>query len=201
MEQLIEATRNIVLIIFFASVFEMILPKSSLGKFVQLIMGLFIIITILTPIMNLSTENFELKILTLSKAERSLVDQGFKKGLNLQAESQVLAKGTVIANLERQIAAIANLVPGVVAVEVEVIPDQDFVKTGRIDKIYIQVKPKNDEEGSVKIVKISNSSENRDILTKFPEETAQNIRETVASFFGFDTRIIEILAREEEERP
>ena len=60
---------NVVLIVFFASVLEMFLPKSSMTKYIQLIMGLFVIVSILNPIIGLLTDDFSLNAFAWEKVD------------------------------------------------------------------------------------------------------------------------------------
>lgn len=201
MDLIIETIRNVVLIVFFASVLEMFLPKSSMGRFVQLIMGLFVIITILNPAMNLTDKDFQLDILTVGKADQNLVTKGMNNGLSLKEDNQVLAQRTVVDNLEKQVGAIVNLVPGVRSGEVEVITDPDFINNGKISKILIQVKPEIEKEkGMIEAVQINTSLENKSVMELFPEETVQRVKETISNFYGLDARLVEILVEHEEEK-
>lgn len=195
MEVLTNTIKNIVLLVFFASVIEMFLPRSSLSRYVQLIIGLFVIVAILNPIANIKVDDLPLKILSSSKTEQSPITKGINKGLNFKASNLVLAQDTVISNFEKQIEVIVTLVPGVKEAKVEVVTDPEFINNGQINKILINIKSSLEEknDSSVDIVQIDTSKGHKNIIELFPEESKQQIKTTVSNFYGLDENLIEVI--------
>lgn len=59
MEFLADWITNIILFILLATVIEMLLPNSSMQKYVKMVVGLLLIVIILTPLFQLLTQDFE----------------------------------------------------------------------------------------------------------------------------------------------
>ncbi|MBE4910455.1 stage III sporulation protein AF [Bacillus luteolus] len=59
MEFLADWITNIILFILLATVVEMLLPNSSMQKYVKMVVGLLLIVIILTPLFQLLTQDFE----------------------------------------------------------------------------------------------------------------------------------------------
>ncbi|NLL19743.1 MAG: stage III sporulation protein AF, partial [Clostridia bacterium] len=53
MEMFQELTRNLVLLLLLATFLEMLLPKSDLTRYIRLVVGLFVLLTILQPVLDL----------------------------------------------------------------------------------------------------------------------------------------------------
>jgi len=195
MEIIASTIKNVVLIVFFASVIEMFLPRSSISRYVQLIMGLFVIVSILNPIANIKANDLQLKILSPSKTEQSQITKGINNGLNFKEINLVFAQDTVISNLEKQVEALVTIVPGVKEAKVKIVTDPEFINNGEIDKILIQIKSNLEKENdsSVEIVQIDTLIEHKNIIELFPEESKQQIKTTVSNFYGLDENLIEVI--------
>ncbi|MDP4161603.1 MAG: stage III sporulation protein AF [Bacillota bacterium] len=59
MNYLIEWITNIILFILLATVIDMLLPNSSMQKYIKMVVGLILIAIILTPVLKLISYNFE----------------------------------------------------------------------------------------------------------------------------------------------
>ncbi|HHU33242.1 MAG: stage III sporulation protein AF [Zhaonellaceae bacterium] len=195
MEIIASTIKNVVLIVFFASVIEMFLPRSSISRYVQLIMGLFVIVSILNPIANIKANDLQLKILSPSKTEQSQITKGINNGLNFKEINLVFAQDTVISNLEKQVEALVTIVPGVKEAKVKIVTDPEFINNGEIDKILIEIKSNLEKENdsSVEIVQIDTLIEHKNIIELFPEESKQQIKTTVSNFYGLDENLIEVI--------
>ena len=195
MEIIASTIKNVVLIVFFASVIEMFLPRSSISRYVQLIMGLFVIVSILNPIANIKANDLQLKILSPSKTEQSQITKGINNGLNFKEINLVFAQDTVISNLEKQVEALVTIVPGVKEAKVKIVTDPEFINNGEIDKILIEIKSNLEKENdsSVEIVQIDTLIEHKNIIELFPEESKQQIKTTVSNFYGLDENLIGVI--------
>lgn len=195
MEIIASTIKNVVLIVFFASVIEMFLPRSSISRYVQLIMGLFVIVSILNPIANIKANDLQLKILSPSKIEQSQITKGINNGLNFKEINLVFAQDTVISNLEKQVEALVTIVPGVKEAKVKIVTDPEFINNGEIDKILIEIKSNLEKENdsSVEIVQIDTLIEHKNIIELFPEESKQQIKTTVSNFYGLEENLIEVI--------
>jgi stage III sporulation protein AF len=198
MELIIDIVRHIMLIVLFASVIEMFLPRSEMGRYVQLILGLFVIITILNPIMNLKDKDFQLKILNISKPKESVVASGIDEGLRLRENNQVLATETAIVHIRNQVTGLINLVPGVEDADVGIVTAPDFIDTGEIIKIsiYVQSEFSQKKNSFVEAVDINTSiDEKQSPIELSPQETAQRIKDVISSFYGLEVSKIEVIMK------
>jgi stage III sporulation protein AF len=62
---------NIILFILLATVIEMLLPNSSMQKYVKMVVGLLLIVIILTPLFQLLTQDFEQTFASLRVSPQS----------------------------------------------------------------------------------------------------------------------------------
>jgi stage III sporulation protein AF len=141
MEILNDIVRNIAFIVLLAAFVEMLLPGDQIGRYVRLIMGLFIIVTLLNPIVNYLDKGLTYGVTAWSiPANRELTTTVLQQGEEFKQRQEELALREYIPRLERQIAALVKLVPGVeraqASVELEI--DQSLL-LGRIKKVLITV--------------------------------------------------------------
>jgi stage III sporulation protein AF len=115
--------REIAIIVLLASFLEMLLPNSNMKRFVQVILGLFILISILNPIASLiKTEEMVFQI----EAWRYQPQSGYKFAeIITNAERISEARENVAVReyeerIENQISSLVQLVPGVNFSEVSV---------------------------------------------------------------------------------
>lgn len=119
METLHTLVRNLAVIILLATFLEMLLPNKSMRGFVQMIMGLFVISAILTPIAAFLQKPLELEIPAWTVAAPqdlpALAAEG--QGLTLARNAVQEQYGQILVN---QIKALALSTKGVESAEVEV---------------------------------------------------------------------------------
>jgi stage III sporulation protein AF len=89
--------KEIIFIILFAVFIELLLPNRSMERYVKFVISLLILLTLLSPIMKLFTDQTEKKIETV-------LSGGFdQEGGNVQAETQkILAEGTKLQKKREQ---------------------------------------------------------------------------------------------------
>lgn len=136
MAALYEIVRNLLVIIVIASFLELILPNGRLRPFVRFSVGLFILIAVLSPILQLlfTDKNFELSSWDYQLdpgIERTVQEKGEELNQKVFQPDQA----TIQSKLQGQIDAISSLVPGVndVQSQVETAPD------GTVKKITLRV--------------------------------------------------------------
>jgi len=136
MTTLYEIVRNLLVIILIASFLELILPDGRLRPFVRFSVGLFILIAILNPALDLlfTDRNFALGFWDYrldAGIERSVRDKGEELNNKIYQPQQ----DVIQSKLQGQINAISSLVPGVDEVQSEVQTNPD----GSVKKITLQI--------------------------------------------------------------
>ncbi len=135
--ELYNMVKNLLVIIMIASFFELLLPDGRLKPFVRWAVGLFILIAILNPTLNLLFHNNHLEL--------GFWDYQMDDGM----EQQVQARGEALNQrvmehqqqiiqdkLQGQISAVTNLVPGVNDVHTEV----QLEPNGNLHKVELTVR-------------------------------------------------------------
>lgn len=185
--------RNIVVILLLTSFVELLLPESELEKYTRVVLGLFIVIAILNPILNLFNNDYNFRQITdlLTVEEESQMNKSeiMERGKELRSTSQQEARSNYKHQLSRQIAALLsfnNELPES-SVKVRLRPDN---KIGKII-INLQQNKSRDQPGidqkEIKVddIEISNKSqqESREANQKQSLKVNQQIKKQLANFY------------------
>lgn len=116
-----EMVRNIVLIVLLTTILDMLLPSHSMRSYVKVVMGLFILVSLLTPILSLLAKEQDFAVLAWQQesflpAELSIQQSGEK----LTAVNKDLLRENYAHRLEVQMEALLKLLEGVGEAEAEV---------------------------------------------------------------------------------
>ncbi|MDR1701756.1 MAG: stage III sporulation protein AF [Sporomusaceae bacterium] len=106
-----EWIRGIIFVVLFAAFLDLLLPNSSMQKFVRVIMGLFIMLSVLNPVLNFletNQNNTELPAVTLKAPDAS---SALAQKTLLRREQ--LTREYYVKDLARQIRATVLAVEGV----------------------------------------------------------------------------------------
>jgi stage III sporulation protein AF len=127
MEILRGIIRNIVIIIVLATFLEMLLPSSTMKKYVKLVIGLFIIVTILAPVLSLINQNYSFSLGDYQITSAKEVNDILAKGNSLRVNGQNQAQAQYKTVLAKQIQGIAQLNSSLTIenVELKLISPQD----------------------------------------------------------------------------
>lgn len=113
--------KNIVLVVLFASFLELILPSSRMQIFIRVIMGLFIMMAILNPVIDFIHSKVLVKEVPAIRSVRYNY-QDIDNSINKIAKGQQkLAREVYCEDLAKQITATVNAIEGVVKAETAVI--------------------------------------------------------------------------------
>lgn len=100
MDTLAEWLKQIILVVLLATFIDLLLPNSTMQRYVKLVVSLFILMTILTPVMNLLGSNANLRMLAASvddwSAEGTPSGIGGSPPFSIPALSAVLAEGDAV---------------------------------------------------------------------------------------------------------
>jgi stage III sporulation protein AF len=137
-----EWLKNIILVVLFGSFLDLLLPSSGMQRFVRVILGLFILLAVLTPVIDLLQGRIMPEPLPAiggqSKAAGDRVSGGAERVVR---ERDRLAVEQYKKDLARQIRAVVMAVDGVadarVAVELAQAADRPFA----VAKVIVYVQP------------------------------------------------------------
>lgn len=133
---LAEIVKNILYIIIFASFLEILLPDGGLKPFVRFAIGLFILISVLNPVLSLlfSQQQFEVKLWDL-QSNSGQSEEILKKGQAVNRQITAGNNAVIREKMQGQISSMAMLVPGVQQLETKV----DLGPQGNLEKLHIVV--------------------------------------------------------------
>jgi len=201
METILSVVRNLVFLVLLAAFLELLLPLKDSRKFVQVILGLFVLAVVLNPIVSLFCQTPLLSLNYPAKLddEREELHSILAQGEVLQQAAVGQARTAYVERLEQQAAALARLVPGVeeAAAEVELAPSSSLQSLGVISKVFIRVKPGQKERGAGLVNPVEKIKVGKEALQEQEQLSQTNrnpsnpergllsqVQETVASLFG-----------------
>ncbi|MEN6326247.1 MAG: stage III sporulation protein AF [Syntrophomonas sp.] len=138
MNTLAEIVKNILYIIILASFLEILLPDGGLKPFVRFAIGLFILISVLSPVLSLlfSQQQFEVKLWDL-QSDIGQSEEIIEKGQVINRQITESNNAAIREKVQGQIASIAMLIPGVQDLETKI----DLGQQGTLEKLHIMVTP------------------------------------------------------------
>ncbi|NLK00441.1 MAG: stage III sporulation protein AF [Clostridia bacterium] len=137
-----ELVRGIAIIIILTTFIEFLMPNSQMRRYVQLILGLFVIITLLNPVMAFLDNESLMDMAALGESrEEEALKSILVDAEALSWENKEAAADRYRAALEKQIAALARLVSGaedaVVVVRLE--EGDSPSMAGNIEKVSLKI--------------------------------------------------------------
>ena len=180
MTYLIDLIGNLVLIIFLTTFLELMMPSGSMHGFVKVVTGLFILLAILNPILQIiNQENFfDIPICSISSnipPNYNLIGEQNEK---LAEVNQKLLWQNYQNKLELQIKSLLNLIPDLENPKVQILWQQNEAKNKNDDQLISKVN-----------ILLSQSAAN-------PEEKEDIIRtkivQTLSQYFNLNEDIIQV---------
>ncbi|MFT4415631.1 stage III sporulation protein AF [Fredinandcohnia humi] len=99
---------NIILFILLATIVDMLLPNSSMQKYVKMVTGLLLIVIILTPLFSILTSDFEKTIATL-KLSPSQEDKNIENLIEMKKkEIQASSNAYILERMQVQLKNLAE---------------------------------------------------------------------------------------------
>lgn len=160
MDYLRELTRNLVLILVLAAFLEMLLPGKKFKPYLRLVVGLFVLLTIVQPILEFVDQDLQFHF-TMPEASIGQRDTILADGYELQKHHGEEAAKTIQNNLEKQVEAMIYLIPQVEKVETSLSLGVDGDNLF-IEKVSVNVQLDSQQQGLVEMVEpVQISPENR----------------------------------------
>lgn len=180
MDVLVEIVRNLLIIIMVSSFLELLLPDGNIKPFARLAMGLFILVAILNPALNLLYENREFKVnLWDYQVNTNETEQILAEGQKINRRITEVNRQILQEKLEGQIEAMAMLVPGVEEVKIKALVDD----SGGVTSLSVKVVPGLPESPGEE-EKINVFSGRERLSADEEEEIKQKILNLVQNFYG-----------------
>ncbi|CEO89890.1 stage III sporulation protein AF [Syntrophaceticus schinkii] len=188
METIYLLVRNIIFIILIAVFIEMLLPMKETRRFLEVVVGLFVLITILNPIVSLIQQEPQLQ-LDIQEGNKQELDEILNQGKQLQQVQVEQARSNYGKRIEEQVAVIAQMVPGVEQAEarVQFVAGSSLDSVGVIEKVEIVIKKERSQSivDPVKRVSIEpGDGEQAEKVEDSDEGLFKQVQSTVASLYG-----------------
>lgn len=135
--------KSIVLVVLFASFLELLLPASSMQRFIRVIMGLLVMLTMLNPVVEfIQSRTLQEPIPAMSGKISAGTGQAKERTAAVVAEKNRLTVEIYKNDLARQIKAVVLAIDGVADARITVELQQDNAgRSGALDKVIVSVLP------------------------------------------------------------
>lgn len=190
--------KDLIFLVLFAAFLELLLPSSTMQKFLRVIVGLLIMLAILKPVITVVERNFEPKDAPVFQvAEMKSNPNDFRQEEENEKRQQ-LALRLYQKELTRQLEATIRSIKGVAAVQAKVDLDANLGnKPSTIKKITLQVKP----EMSIQQSKIEIQVKKKTEALALNTELKNKILHMVCELYQISSEKIEILLWNKEDEP
>lgn len=193
--------RNVITIVIFANIIELLLPNSSMRKYVKVVMGFFILLTILNPLFKLLNVDLSTFSVFNNSDSQAKYRSSYVEGNALQKKNQQLVVATFEKHFAEQIKALVLTQADVSDATVEVSADTQ----GKIEHVLIHLTLRKQGKNSatktsiapIKEIKIGvdtkaspKKQEARVVASKRVEEIQKQITQLVMSFYNLKTEEI-----------
>lgn len=208
MDAISELVRNVTIIVLVAGFLEMLLPSGEIKRFVKAVLGLFILVSMLNPLLGFFDKNVVSEVLAwqdpLESTELTTI---LGQGEKMSQEMNEKAVDMYSKNLAKQIQTVVKLVKGVSWVEAEVFMKKSDKNPNyeAIEKVALVVRttPNGDEkEGIDEIEPIKVDVSNPEsTFTENADNTVikEQILETLKNFYSLQEEQLEILIESHNE--
>jgi stage III sporulation protein AF len=182
--------KNIILVVLFASFMELLLPNSSMKKFIRVIMGIFIMLAILNPVLSFfQTEKPEEHIAVLGAKEST--KDAKTDNINQLVASTVLKREELLSQayteeLAKQISVVVKSIAGVEDAHAKV----SIGEESKISKIIIYLKPAtSDSKNNIKIESITLKKPED---PKLQDGLINKVKKTISELYQIAPKDIEV---------
>lgn len=213
MEVLTELVRNVIVIILLTTFLDLLLPSSNMQRFVKVIMGLFILVSILTPVLSIFTRGQDFAVFNWYQDGQQ---EGYATVLQdsnrLTAVNQELFLQNYAIRVEKQMEALVKLVKGVSGAKVTVQLQQskqvgtlEGIKTVQVLILNRQDPEKPQSSPNIKPIRIEISADsqranegeaekgNQQAVSSEEKRIEAEIKKTISQYFGLETQQIKVL--------
>lgn len=185
---------TIVVTLIFVAFIDILMPSSSMKKYVKLVLGLLIMAVILKPVMSLRDADFNLSADIFSYQgkldQSSLKKQAEYYSKGQEAEIIKVYKQNLESRMEQQIRLETESQDAKVSIDVD--EDKDSERYGEIKKVSISIEKQVNQITKVDKIRIGESSNESQKEEEKYESNYSELLEKISSMYGIDKDKIEI---------
>lgn len=207
MDILKELVSNIVAIVLLTTFLDLLLPSSSMQRFVKVVMGLFILVSLLNPILELLSRDQEFEVFSWQQPQAVASNSILLGSQRLKDTNEELFLDNYRQLMEKQMESLLKLVRGIESVQVnlelkngEDMRAQEGIKNVQVIVLSMEGGEIKENAGLVDpiIIQIENKAQEdpvndapRKAETGGEKRTEQEIRHLLTQYFGLQqTQII-----------
>lgn len=143
MEGLVAWLKSLIFLVIFASFIELVLPQSTMNRFIRFIVGLFIMLAVLQPFITWFEKIRDPAAINVMAHSLQHLESENKPAQNFpNQKQQQLAKQLYEQELAQQIRAFVKQLEGVADAEVVVAASNEPKEQGKVEKVIIRLKEK-----------------------------------------------------------
>ncbi|PKM81293.1 MAG: hypothetical protein CVU89_09775 [Firmicutes bacterium HGW-Firmicutes-14] len=185
--------KSILIIIMMTAFLEIVLPRSDMKRYINLIIGLFVIIAVLNPFLSLVSKPLDFDVLGLEGAQGSSDTESLiKKGKDIAQKGREQAVSSYKEKLSGQIMALSAFYrdANVTRADVDIVEDPGDEDFGQIRKVVLIVGGPDDrvlDSSPVKVDEIDVSAGPGDEKKEESGPASEGygeLKELVAGFYG-----------------
>ncbi len=187
MDTIFSMVRNIVLIILIAIFLDMLLPMRGTRRFLEVVVGLFVLLTILGPVVSFIQQEPAIKELDIREEDEQELEQILEQGEKLQQVQTQQAQNNYGEQIQGQIEVIARMVPGVEEAEAKVWLAEDYSpkNVGVVERVEILIRKQRIAVDPIQRIEIDQrSDEEEEGSQEDVEGLLKQVQTTVASLYG-----------------
>lgn len=197
-----DIVKNVAIIILLTTFLDMLLPNSTMQRFVKVVMGLFVMVAILNPILNLFETDFELSSWQLASLPQYKVETVLAKGEEMAKIQEEQALVEYKSRLEKQMEALIKLVPNIAFVKCEVVlePVEQIGSIGKIEKAIVWVTTGEDTSSEQFVepvepvyVTIGKDKEQSEVKNKSDPVIKEKIFNIITNYYNLKKENVEII--------
>lgn len=205
METLRLMVKSILVIVMLAAFLEIVLPRSDMKRYVNLVIGLFVILSVLNPVLTLVNKGLDLEVFDEISPTSAETESLIRKGKEMANTDKNRAAKQFREKLSKQIMGLAGLYQGdrATGVEVELVEDPEAKNFGQIKKVIIYMDKKKTgtclepDKTSSTGIEVNVNEINVQKGKPFEEKVKQadkngGLKTVIADFYGLDPEQIQI---------
>jgi stage III sporulation protein AF len=198
MSLLIEWVTNIILFILLATVIDMLLPNSSMQKYTKLVTGLLLIAIILTPILKLTSTNFESMLASLPNFntgnENNMKNSIEMKKKEIQATDHAYILEQMAVQLKKGVAEELMKKYSLEIDNVDISTNENSNKSfpDNLQKLTVQLKQSTNNAQTVEVVKPIDINTKEPLSSKKMTDKSKEIAAFLSKKWNVNEKMIEV---------
>lgn len=199
MSFIIQWVTNIILFILLATVIDMMLPNSSMQKYVKMVMGLLLIAIILTPIYKLVSTDFETMVYSLpsyrTQDEKNMKNAIEMKKKEIQAKEHAYILERMAVQLKQDAAEELMKQYGLEIANIKFSTDENSQQTfpENLQKVSVLLKQQNSKQETVEAIAPVIINTKKPLSTKDTAADSKKIAAFLSDKWNVKKSTIEVL--------